>query len=243
MSQRAIFHKDDMSPHDAFHSLSLAGLAQHCAEESDHFFHRRDHDPRYCFELFRRAIVEQDERAWTYLCNNYRPLVSGWVRRNRAFASSGEEIDYFVNGAFAKMWSAMSAEKFESFSDLKSLLRYLQLCVGSVIMDYARSNEYHEMLEDLPPGAEEDRGEVVEDEALDRTEREAFWQTIAKRLNDDKERLVLHYSYVVGFKPGQIYDEREDLFDDVHEIYRIKENVLARLRRDTALHELLTPYA
>lgn len=232
-----------MSTRDAFHSLSLASLAQHCAEESDHFFHRRDHDPRFCFELFRRAIVEEDQRAWRQLCNNYHPLVSGWVRRNRAFASSGEEIDFFVNGAFAKMWSAMSAEKFASFSDLKSLLRYLQLCVSSVVTDYARSEEYHQMLEELPPGVEEDGGKAVEDVALARTEREDFWQAIAQRLNDDKERLVLHYSYVVGFKPSQIYEEKEELFDDVREIYRIKENVLARLRRDTGLQALLMHHA
>lgn len=232
-----------MSTRDALHSLSLPALAQHCVEESDHFFHRRDHDPRYCFELFRRAIVEHDQRAWNYLCDNYRPLVSGWVRRCRAFSGTGEEIDYFVNGAFAKMWSAMSAEKFDSFSDLKSLLRYLQLCVSSVVTDHARSADYHERLADLPPGVEEDEGENVEDVALARTEREDFWEAISQRLNDDKERLVLHYSYVVGFKPSQIYEEKEELFDDVREIYRIKENVLARLRRDTGLQALLMPYA
>lgn len=232
-----------MSTRDAFHSLSLVALAQHCAEESDHFFHRRDHDPRYCFELFRRAIVEHDQRAWNYLCRNYRSLVGGWVRRNRAFANSGEEIDYFVNGAFAKMWSAMSAEKFNSFSDLKSLLRYLQLCVSSVVTDHARSADYHEMLADLPPGLEEDTGEAVEDAALARSEREAFWQAIAQRLNNDKERMVLHYSYVVGFKPAQIYEEKAELFDDVREIYRIKENVLSRLRRDRGLQALLMHHA
>jgi DNA-directed RNA polymerase specialized sigma24 family protein len=141
------------------------------------------------------------------------------------------------------MWSAMSAEKFASFSDLKSLLRYLQLCASSVVTDYARSEEYHQMLEDLPPGVEEVGGEAVEDVALARTEREDFWQAIAQRLNDDKERLVLHYSYVVGFKPSQIYEEKEELFDDVREIYRIKENVLARLRRDTGLQALLMHHA
>ncbi len=232
-----------MPSRDALHSLPLPALAQQCAAESNHFFHRREHDPRYCYELFRRAIVAHDERAWTYLCENYRPLVGGWVRRNRAFPGSGEEIDYFINGAYAKMWSALTPEKFAGFDDLKSLLRYLQLCASSVVLDHARSAEYHDMLEDLPPGVEESRDEAVEDVALARTEREQFWQAIAQRLNDDKERLVLHYSYVVGFKPGQIYDEKQDLFEDVREIYRIKENVLARLRRDATLQELFAPHA
>lgn len=232
-----------MSDQDILHSLPLAALAQHCTEESDHFFHRRSHDPRYCYELFRRAIREEDERAWTYLCKNYRPLVTGWVRRHQAFPGSGEEAAYFVNGAFAKMWSAMSPEKFSSFSNLKSLLRYLQLCVSSVVTDHARSAEYHEMLEDLPPGVEEASGVEVEQLALERTQRKTFWEAVSERLNDDKERLVVHYSYVVGFKPGEIYREKEAMFDDVREIYRIKENVLARLRRDTDLQERLLKHA
>lgn len=232
-----------MSANDAYQSLTLESLAHRCAEESEHFFHRRDHDPRYCFELFRRAVVEGNERAWNYLTHNYRPLVAGWVTRHRAFAGSGEEVGYFVNGAFAKMWSAMSPQKFDSFDDLKSLLRYLQLCVASVITDYVRSGEYNQMLEELPPGAEEASDIEVEQQALERTAREGFWQVVNDRLNDEKERLVVHYSYVVGFKPGDIYRERADIFDDVREIYRIKENVLARLRRDDALRELLLTHA
>jgi hypothetical protein len=115
--------------------------------------------------------------------------------------------------------------------------------VGSVITDYVRGAEYNQMLEDLPPGAEEASDVEVEEQALERTTREGFWQVIDNRLNDEKERLVVHYSYVVGFKPGDIYRERDDIFDDVREIYRIKENVLARLRRDDALRELLLPHA
>ncbi|MFW5942639.1 MAG: sigma-70 family RNA polymerase sigma factor [bacterium] len=232
-----------MPANDVFKSLALDVLAQRCAEESDHFFHRREHDPRYCYELFRRAIVEHNEAAWARICRNYGPLVAGWVKRQRAFRQTGEEVSFFVNGAFAKMWSAISPEKFKSFSDLKSLLRYLQLCVSSVVTDHARNANYHQMLEDLPPGVDEATGVDVEQRALDKTARSSFWQAVDARLNDDKERLVVHYSYVVGFKPGDIYREQQDLFDDVREIYRIKENVLARLRRDDALQQLLLQHA
>lgn len=232
-----------MSTSISLRSLTLSGVAQRCAEESDHFFHRRDHDPRFCFELFRRAIEERNEGAWSFLCDQYRPLVAGWVKRNEAFFGSKEGVSYFVNGAFAKMWSAVTPKKFADFDDLKSLLRYLQLCVSSVIMDHVRSVDYHERLEDLPPNVEEATGIGVEQRALARAERDNFWQAISARLKDEQERLVVYYSYLVGFKPSQILEHRPDAFADVREIYRTKENVLARLRRDDALKELFSPDA
>ena len=163
-----------MSTSTSLQSLSLSGVARRCAEESDHFFHRREHDPRFCFELFRRAIEERDERAWSLLCDQYRPLVAGWVKRNEAFAGSKENASFFVNGAFAKMWSAVTPEKFADFDDLKSLLRYLQLCVASVIMDHVRSVEYYERLEDVSPAVEEATGVHVERRALAQAERKAL---------------------------------------------------------------------
>ena len=130
-----------MSEQAALHQLTLAGLGHRCAQESDHFFHRRPHDPRYCYELFRRAIVERSEHAWELLYRQYQALVAGWVRRHEAYGHSGEEIHYFVNRAFEKMWSAVTPEKFANFQNLKSLLGYLATCVNSVLMDNARSAE------------------------------------------------------------------------------------------------------
>lgn len=218
-------------------------LARHCQEESEHFFQRRAHDPRYCFELFRRAVQERDERAWTLVCSQYEPLVAGWVRRHQMFPGSGEEVSYFVNGALAKFWSAVGPEKFEEFPNLKSLLRYLQLCVASVVTDHVRAADFHDRLESLPPTVEEDEKADVERRALERASRESFWEIVADRLNSEDERLVVHFSYVVGLKPSQIQEYRPDRFDDVRDIYRIKENILARLRRDDQLRQLLTRHA
>jgi DNA-directed RNA polymerase specialized sigma24 family protein len=122
-------------------ALTLAGIAHRCARETELFFQRQGHDPRYCFELFRRAIVEHDHCAWELVYAQYRPLVTGWVTRHAAFPTSGEEAQYFVNRAFEKMWLALAPEKFGQFANLKSLLRYLQMCVHSVILDHVRAAE------------------------------------------------------------------------------------------------------
>lgn len=221
--------------------LTLAGIAHRCAQETDRFFSRQSHDPRYCFELFRRAFLHRNERAWELIYRQYRPLVAGWVERHSAFPATGEETQYFVNRAFDKMWSAVPADRFDRFPDLKSLLSYLQMCVHSAIVDEARSSEYPTADLDAEvlttrSGAE---GSSVEDRALTRAERHAFWDLISQRLKTEQERLVVHGSFVLALKPREVCAEFPDAFSDVKEVYRVKQNVLDRLRRDATLKELL----
>lgn len=218
----------------------LVTVAQRCAEETERFFSRLGHDPRYCFELFRRAMADRLERAWEYLYLQYRPLVIGWVKRNPCYPATGEEAAYFANRAFERMWGAIPAERFGRFADLKSLLRYLQMCVHSVVVDHARRQE-QEALE-----ADADRlvraGAAVSpsarQQALDRLKREDFWREIQSRLNSDQERLVVRGCFIEGLTPRALYERHRGTFASVTEIYRTKENVLARLRRDEGLRDL-----
>lgn len=221
--------------------LPLAGIAHRCAQETDRFFRRQSYDPRYCFELFRRAILHRNERAWELVYEQYRPLVVGWVERHSAFPSSSEEVQYFVNRAFEKMWSAVSPDKFGRFPDLKSLLSYLQMCVHSAIVDAVRSSEPVTVDANgtVLATASSATGSSIEDRALIRAQREAFWQFVNERLNDEKERLVVHGSFVLALKPRELCAEYPHVFDDVEEIYCIKQNVIARFRRDRELQGLL----
>jgi len=230
-----------MLPSADLHTLTLAGLAHRCVRETELFFQRQSHDPRYCFELFRRAIVERDERAWELVYAQYRSLVAGWVERHAAYPASGEEVQYFVNRAFEKMWVALPADRFSRFPDLKSLLRYLQMCVHSAVTDQARSGERGAMLVDVDVGSIERGVESpgVEDQVVDRLHGQALWERIDERLRDEKERRVVRDSFVRALKPAEIYAEAPDTFAGVTEVYRIKENVLARLRRDDQLKKLL----
>ena len=230
-----------MSDQTGLQLLTLTGIAHRCAQETEQFFQRQRHDPRYCFELFRRAIVHRNQRAWELIYTQYDAQVSRWVKRHSAFPTSGEEVPYFVNRAFEKMWVALTAERFGNFPDLKSLLRYLQMCVHSAVMDHVRIAERTDLdVQEERLAAEGEAGNpVVEDQTLDRLHREAFWQEIDARMRTEKERRVVYGSFVLALKPRELYTQCQDVFSDVKEVYRVKENVLARLRRDAELRELL----
>jgi DNA-directed RNA polymerase specialized sigma24 family protein len=230
-----VFHRTELR------RLTLAGVAHRCTQETDLFFQRQSHDPQYCFELFRRAIMDRNERAWELVYAQYRQLVAGWVERHSAFPASGEEIQYFVNRAFEKMWVALTADKFSHFSDLKSLLRYLQMCVHSVVLDQVRVAE-QSIADVQAEGWVADSSEtdpIVENRALARVHRQEFWREINGRLRNEKERRVVYGSFVLALKPRELHAQFRETFRDVNEVYRVKENVLARLRRDAELLKLL----
>jgi DNA-directed RNA polymerase specialized sigma24 family protein len=221
--------------------LTLAGIAHRCAHETEFFFQRQGYDPRYCFELFRRAIIDRNQRAWELLYRVYRPLVARWVERHSAFSASGEEVQYFVNRAFEKMWIALPPDKFSHFSNLKSLLRYLQMCVHSVILDQVRVVEQAVVGVQAEDMTDESSATAasVDSQALARVQRQEFWDQINARLRNEKERRVVYGSFVLALKPRELYAQFPETFCDVNEVYRVKENVLARLRRDAKLKKVL----
>ncbi len=212
-------------------------IARRCAEESDLFYQRLAFDPRFCYEIFRRAIFERDEASWERVFIQYRPQLIRWVSRHPAFASSGEDLDYFINRAFEKMWAAIQPDRFRKFPDLKSLLRYLQLCVQSVMLDHgrARAREKMEQRVDLELAEREKSMAQPTRPIIERVIEEDFWNWLAKRMNDEKERKVLYGSFVLDLKPREVYSHYDQHFSDVREVYRLKENILARLRRDPEL--------
>jgi hypothetical protein len=219
--------------------LAVDELAHRCRQETSNYFKHHAHDDRYCFELFRRAIQEQDHDAWDVICIQYQSLVTGWVSQHSGFESSGEEVEYFVNGAFGKISGTLSAEKFQSFSDLGYLLRYLKMCVHSVITDYNRAADYAD-LSALDEAEDEQSPEMSpEDQALDHSNRQSFWDLTRTRLHDEKERLVIHGSFVLDLKPQEIYEHFQSVFSDVDEIYRVKQNIISRLRRDAEFRKFI----
>jgi DNA-directed RNA polymerase specialized sigma24 family protein len=221
--------------------LTLAGLAHRCTQETALFFQHQAYDPRYCFELFRRAIAGGDECAWSLLYAQYRPLVAGWVKRHPAFPTCGEECDYLVNRAFEKVWAALTPARFGQFPDLKALLRYLQMCVHSVVVDQVRAAEGAALGAPLEVPAEASAAPdlTAADQALPRLRQQEFWRQVEARLKGEQERRVVYGSFVLGLKPRELCAHYPDIFADVAEVYRVKENVLDRLRRDDALRSVL----
>jgi hypothetical protein len=219
--------------------IEIDALIRRCVAESERFYRGQPHDTRFAYELFRRALVEGDQLAWQYIYVHYSGLVESWVRRSGAFVSSGESSEYFVTLAFTRFWRAISSERFTAFPTLPSLLHYLQLCTGSVVIDSVRAQSWSEMLPEEAIPLERSSQTAPDEEAMEHVNRQEFWNYIDTQLNDEAERAVVFDFFVLGMKPGDIYERRRDLFSSVKDVYNVKRNVLGRLSRNSELRQML----
>lgn len=194
--------------------------------------HQQD-DPRLSYELWRRALLAQDERAWQLLYNDYQRQVGYWVKTYLRFQVDETTMQTLIDDAFVKMAGTFRRhpEKFADYPNLAALLGLLRLCAQRVVQDYVAARQ-----QDLP---------VVPLEAIDEPTAEAtptpstLWAILEGLLHDEKEWLVVTKLLVEEAKPRHLYAELPGLFASVDEINTIRERVKGRLQRDGAFRHYL----
>ncbi|MCL4868290.1 MAG: hypothetical protein KJ063_04930 [Anaerolineae bacterium] len=217
--------------------MPLAQLFAQCQRETIHFMRRQPHDTRFGYELFCRAAAG-DEAAWVYVYEQYAPLVAHWIGRHPAFIYSDEEIQYLVNRTFERLWRQLAAGKMADFAELKQILRYLELCAVSCLLDFNRQKKGQtetslETLSYAHPALtiESDPDKWVDEQKVE------LWRLLWQLVTDEAERMVLIASYIFNLKPDQIQENYHHLFETVKDVYRIKQNLKQRLRRAPQLRQ------
>jgi len=189
-------------------------------------------------ELFRRAIDQHDEIAWATILELYRPLLLAHSRRLLVRGLVREDDQFCVERAFERFWQATRTSGLAQFADLAAILKYLKLCLASVLLDEARARRRQPTLplDDVAPDAR-----LSDDPATLATDNGAgheLWHAVLAELRSPKEHLVARHSFLHGHTPRDIFHLHPSRFRDVAEIYRIKRNVLERLRHSAAIQAL-----
>jgi len=190
-------------------------------------------------ELFRRAIADADEDAWDAVVTLYRGLLIAQSARQVVRGLVAEDAAFCVDRAFQRFWRATRARGIHEFQDLASILKYLKMCLASVLLDEARARRRQACvsIDDLSPEAyvsTDPSAEVVANIA-----QVELWNAIDRELRNDAERLVVRLSFAAGLSPREIRALHPDQFPDVSEVYRLKRNLIERLRRSKAISGLL----
>lgn len=219
---------------------SLAELVATCREETERFLRREPSRDDYCFEIFRRAVCDRVQQAWEAVFAQYQGMVLAWVRRHPVAASTREDDAFWVNRTFDRFWTAVGPERFDAFPNMAALLRYLKLCAHSVLLDEARARGAagHEPLSDQI--AERLETPDVADVAVGKLAGNDLWEAIAAEMQDEAERRVAYCCFVLGLKPREVQERYPELYATVDDVYRIKRNLLDRLRRSAQIRAFLT---
>lgn len=214
---------------DAF---SAAELRQRCSKRlPGQSFHES-----YCYELFRRAIVQKDQHCWVEIIEQYKNMIYGWLHPLMPTGKMGEtSVEEMGIRVFTKFWQFYDPAHLQEARGLASILDYLKSCVRTCILEEERAQQRHtRQLAELTtdqPGTERH----VADEVLDNVQREQIWRMIRDSCKDEQEQLIVWSTFQSGLTPREIKALYPEQFKSVDEVHTMKRNLLDRLRRNKAL--------
>ncbi|MHB8644502.1 MAG: sigma-70 RNA polymerase sigma factor region 4 domain-containing protein [Thermomicrobiales bacterium] len=219
--------------------IPLAELVAACRVETERFLRREPSRDAFCLEIVRRAICDRDQQAWTAVFAQYHGMVLAWVRRHPVSRSTHEDDAFWVNRTFDRFWAAIGPERFDAFPNMAALLRYLKLCAHSVLLDEMRARDAagREPLTDQV--AESIETPDVAEAALGQLAGSDLWEVIVAEMQDEAERRVAYCCFVLDLKPREVQERHPQLYATVDDVYRIKRNLLERLRRSARIRAFL----
>jgi hypothetical protein len=179
----------------------------------------------YGVELLRRATVQGNEEARTWIQQCFNELVLSWLRNHpdRGAASKLHSEEYYVALTFQRFWQATALTQYIEYNSLARALRYLHASLNGAIIDTLRTYSRSKKIPLLEPG--EPRELRIEDKFESNDVRDSLKKVIP---NGDEQRLV-YLLFHCGLKPRQIMHFYPQEFSDVQEIYRLRSTMMNRL--------------
>lgn len=208
--------------------LTVPVLAAQCMREMDNFHRGEPYTDTYGVELVRRATIQGDQEAWAGMQHCFGGIVRGWLQchPSRGAACRLESEENYVAQAFERFWQATTLTQRVEFSTLAAALRYLRASLNGAIVDmlrtYARPREV----------SLSESGEPEEPHMQDTTDSSEIWEILQTMLPNMREQRVAYLLFHSGLKPRQIVLFCPQEFPDIHEIYRLRHNILQRLLRN-----------
>jgi hypothetical protein len=228
----------DGEPERALMRMPLARLVALSSTEMGKFLRHEPSCDAYAFELFRRAICAQESFAWQALYTQYHDLLRSWVRRHPAWHAGIADDEEWITEAVARFWRSMDPERFRSFPCTASILRYLKLCVHCTLLDDVRARSRISL--GTRPLDEQIAGELATPERVsDHLEAQALWDAIRAEVQDETEEVVARSCLVLDLKPREVFETHPAMFSGVDDVYRVKRNLIERLRRSPAIRAFL----
>jgi DNA-directed RNA polymerase specialized sigma24 family protein len=191
-----------------------------------------DEQAKQDYEVFRRAILYRDAEAWATIHARYRTLLIAWTNRCSALPNTHEWAADLADQALARAWFALTPERFAAFPTLAKLLSYLHVCVTTTVIDYVRTRNSSERMQQALEMA---AAATPEQLTLASFDRATLWQVAAALAENSAERVVLIESFVNEQPPRAILLQYPQLFADIAAVYNAKRNLFARLRRSEDL--------
>lgn len=232
--------------------LPLAELVTRCQDQTLAYLRTRElGDDRYCLELFRRAVQDDDQRAWAFIYTFYSTeeflgdhYLLKWVRswlhgRYGAAIRTFHTEEEMVQEVWLRFMRSEAARNF-TFSDMRHLMAYLRRLVNNYALDLARRKApdivehdgarevdyFDEVLRSIPDDSQGMDHMITSQEDIDRLLREI----IGAIVTTEPELLVFRGYFLDELPPRKLYELYPNMFAR-GEVETIRTRLIRRLRR------------
>jgi DNA-directed RNA polymerase specialized sigma24 family protein len=204
----------------------LDELVQRCADERAKFGGGAPADPRYCLEIFRRALVDGTSDAWTAMYDAYYRMVLGWVKRHPAAKAVElrDSLEAYAHEVFERLLLS-NRKKQVDLSTLGAILTYLHTSVNWVMLDALRSTRREQPLPEYDIPRQDDSEYVV-----NKMMGQELWELV-RQIATPRELRLAHALWIEGYKPREIPALMPDEFPNIQDVRRCSANLVDRLRR------------
>ena len=195
-------------------------LAGHCVRELNYYRKGEPCTDVYGVELLRRASVQGDREARTWVRHCFNEVVLNWLSRHpaRVAACCLESEENYVAQAFERLWLATTANHRLEFSTLASALQYLRASLLGAILDSLRVYSRPEEISML------ESGEPYMEDEFSSSEDRVILKTL---LPNPREQRLAYLFFHCGLDPREIVCFCSQEFNDEGEIYRLRRIIMA----------------
>jgi hypothetical protein len=204
-----------------YREMSLPELAVQCLRELEHYRRGEPCTDTYGVELLRRATIQDNQEAWTWVQHCFGGMVRRWLRRHpqREVTCRLESDENYVAQTFERVWQATAFNQQVEFSTLTAALQYLRASLNGAILDILRANER---------SGEAPLPEPAEPRVEDSTDSSEVWESLQAILLNPREKRLAYLLFHCGLSPQEIVRFCPQEWSDVQEIYRIRRTIMER---------------
>jgi hypothetical protein len=204
--------------------MHLPTLVMQCLREIDHYRRGEPCTDSSSIELFRRAIVDDDQEAWVWVQHCFGGLVRNWLRhhpkREAACRLRSEETSVAL--AFERFWQVSTSNQRLAFNRLAAALQYLRASLHGVILETLRADARPREVALPKPG--EPQGE-------ESTEHSEAWEVLKTMLANPREQRLAYLLFHCGLRPREIIQLCPQEWSSVDEISGLRCIIVGRFLR------------
>ena len=205
-------------------------LTAECYEETIRFYHTNQSNSPSCYELFRRALDDYDQKAFAAIYRIYEQQVLSWITKHPVFWLTNSTRDDYVSIAFSRFYFALKGNVAD-FPSVDRILSYLKSCVHTAVYQEYRKqkkNIAEDPIDDFElPVQSPDQPYGFED----------LWTHLCTLIPDAVDQVLMRYAFVEQLKPRVIAAKYPEHWESARDVSLALYRIRRKLRADPELRK------